>query len=273
NPKPVNSSLLVFLNPHQALTLIADNQGGSTCRNPGSTWQESTLTLIFNTARPVKIIPQSLFEDFREDYWVFSNGTTCTRNGETIFHISMKNIHMESILRKLHIEYPSYFFSVEVQGQIFTSSACAKTNQKYFADFMELESVIIQDINKIIVIAENRDFPVEELKEGLNPELKLLITEKGKYIQIMPVTVSKLSAVEHILGNLNMSISHVLSFGDDLNDLELIKASGIGVAMHNAYSELKSCADYITSSNDQDGIRVFIERMLLPHAYFSRCKK
>ena len=42
NPKPIHSSF-IFLNPHQALTLIANNRGGSTCKNPGSTWQESTI--------------------------------------------------------------------------------------------------------------------------------------------------------------------------------------------------------------------------------------
>ncbi|WP_276504841.1 hypothetical protein, partial [Terrimonas pollutisoli] len=60
NPKPVNSSLLVFLNPHQALTLIADNQGGSTCRNPGSTWQESTLDRVIDLRPFARLVPARL---------------------------------------------------------------------------------------------------------------------------------------------------------------------------------------------------------------------
>ena len=45
-----------------------------------------------------------------------------------------------------------------------------------------------------------------------------------------------------------------MSFGDGLNDLTMIEAAGIGVAMANARDEVKSVADYITSTNDENGV-------------------
>jgi hydroxymethylpyrimidine pyrophosphatase-like HAD family hydrolase len=45
-----------------------------------------------------------------------------------------------------------------------------------------------------------------------------------------------------------------MSFGDGLNDCTMIEAAGVGVAMENACDEVKMAADFITSSNDDDGV-------------------
>ena len=50
-------------------------------------------------------------------------------------------------------------------------------------------------------------------------------------------------------------------FGDDINDIELIKECGIGVAMGNAVANVKDVANYITSSNEEDGIAVFLNNL------------
>ena len=60
-----------------------------------------------------------------------------------------------------------------------------------------------------------------------------------------------------------MDISDVVSFGDDYNDIDMIKHSGIGVVMGNGIPELKDVADYITETNDNDGVAYYIDRFLL----------
>lgn len=45
-----------------------------------------------------------------------------------------------------------------------------------------------------------------------------------------------------------------MAFGDNLNDLEMLKGVGIGVAMGNAEEETKAHADYVTDTNENDGI-------------------
>ncbi len=227
------------------------------------------MVLVFNTARPKKMIPGAFYEAFGEEYWVFSNGTTCLKAGETVFHTCMERRHVHPILHSLHRKHPSYFFSVEAHGQIYTTSSCDTTNRKYYAQSTVIDFMESQEINKIIIIAENRDFPVGEIKHLLHPQLKLLVTEKGKYVQIMPQQVSKLTAVEAILSSLHLDLSNVLSFGDDLNDLELIRASGIGVAMDNADPILRNAAGFVTASNDENGVAVFIGSFLLPAAAVS----
>lgn len=60
-------------------------------------------------------------------------------------------------------------------------------------------------------------------------------------------------------------LSDTIAFGDSMNDLEVIKEAGIGVAMGNAISELKAVADYVTSSINEDGIyRACLHLGLIP---------
>ncbi len=54
-----------------------------------------------------------------------------------------------------------------------------------------------------------------------------------------------------------------MSFGDDTSDFSMLRVSGIGVAMKNAVYEVKSVADYITDSYNQDGVAKWIEKHIL----------
>ena len=51
--------------------------------------------------------------------------------------------------------------------------------------------------------------------------------------------------------------------GDSQNDMEMIKAAGFGVAMGNAMPEVKKAADYITLSNEEDGVAAAIEKFVI----------
>jgi hydroxymethylpyrimidine pyrophosphatase-like HAD family hydrolase len=53
-----------------------------------------------------------------------------------------------------------------------------------------------------------------------------------------------------------------MAIGDTENDLSIILAAGIGVAMGNATDEVKAEASYVTASNDEDGVALAIERVL-----------
>ena len=56
-----------------------------------------------------------------------------------------------------------------------------------------------------------------------------------------------------------------MAIGDGSNDLSMIQAAGVGVAMENAMEMLKEQADYITASNEQDGVAAAIEHFILSH--------
>lgn len=59
---------------------------------------------------------------------------------------------------------------------------------------------------------------------------------------------------------LNISLSDIVSFGDDINDMEMLQICGMGVAVSNAVTEVIAVADSITLSNDEDGVADWIEK-------------
>ncbi|MFZ4536035.1 pyridoxal phosphatase [Propionivibrio sp.] len=55
----------------------------------------------------------------------------------------------------------------------------------------------------------------------------------------------------------------VIAFGDQQNDMEMLRVAGIGVAMGNSRAEVQACADWVTGSNDSDGIASALKRFVL----------
>ena len=82
---------------------------------------------------------------------------------------------------------------------------------------------------------------------------KHLIDKEYEYLDIIPKNVSKGNALE-ILGNyLKINKEEILAIGDNLNDLDMVEKAGIGIAIKNAYSELKQIANYTTEKNVEQG--------------------
>lgn len=77
------------------------------------------------------------------------------------------------------------------------------------------------------------------------------------------VTAGKRNAIAFLADYLNISLSDVLVFGDDINDIEMISDCGYGVAMGNALPEVKAVADEVTRNNEEDGIAVFLDKFIL----------
>ncbi len=92
---------------------------------------------------------------------------------------------------------------------------------------------------------------------GLN-----LYRSNDTLIEIAPRSVSKMSAIRHLLGN-RASPRDVVAFGDNYNDMEMLKNVGCGVAVGNARAEVKAIADYITLKNTEDGVAHFIQKHLV----------
>ncbi|MDE0463623.1 MAG: HAD hydrolase family protein, partial [Caldilineaceae bacterium] len=65
-----------------------------------------------------------------------------------------------------------------------------------------------------------------------------------------------------LLERWGVGMEAVISFGDDVNDVEMVAEAGLGVAMSNAVPEVKAAADRMTVSNKEDGVAVVLEEFL-----------
>jgi len=82
-------------------------------------------------------------------------------------------------------------------------------------------------------------------------------------IEINAADANKGEALRVLSRHLGVDIKDTMAFGDGSNDLTMIQTAGNGVAMENAYQGLKDAADYVTLSNDEDGVADAIERFVL----------
>ncbi|QLG47183.1 HAD family hydrolase [Costertonia aggregata] len=81
-------------------------------------------------------------------------------------------------------------------------------------------------------------------------------------IEVAPKSVSKLSAIKLLLKK-EETLANVIAFGDNYNDLEMLKNVGCGVAVANARHEVKKTAKHITLSNIEDGVAHFVKGHLI----------
>lgn len=122
----------------------------------------------------------------------------------------------------------------------------------------ELKEYLIStggDVQKVLLFA--RDMKVRE-------EIAAIVKERFPRINISASTPNNLEfnidsahkgvAVKRFAEIMGYTLENCMSFGDGLNDMTMIKAAGIGVAMANACPEILAAADYVTASNDDDGV-------------------
>ncbi|QCW99251.1 HAD family hydrolase [Aggregatimonas sangjinii] len=98
------------------------------------------------------------------------------------------------------------------------------------------------------------------LKNKLADQI-ILYRSNDTLIELAPKSVSKLSAMRLLLSSAE-SLSDVISFGDNYNDLEMLQHCGQGVAVANARETVKAIADHITLKNTEDGVAHFIKQHL-----------
>ena len=67
---------------------------------------------------------------------------------------------------------------------------------------------------------------------------------------------------------LKIPTAQMISFGDDYSDIGMLKLCGKGIAMGNAINEVKQAADDITLTNDEDGVAVYLEKIISPNFEF-----
>lgn len=92
------------------------------------------------------------------------------------------------------------------------------------------------------------------------PDNLTVVQTAAFYLEIIPRTINKGQGIVDICRALNICTEDVIAFGDAQNDIPMLRAAGMGVAMGNASEETKAASDLVTLSNNDDGIAVVLEK-------------
>lgn len=114
----------------------------------------------------------------------------------------------------------------------------------------------------IILPAEHLSPLLNEYKTKYSGRLYVTQTQ-SEYIEFMNPDVTKGRALEALANSSGISLDSIVAFGDSYNDESLLQAAGFGIAMGNAVKPVKENADYITSTNDENGVAKAIYDVIL----------
>jgi hypothetical protein len=92
-------------------------------------------------------------------------------------------------------------------------------------------------------------------------------------LELNPKGISKASGMRKVCELLGITMSEVVAMGDSMNDLSMIRAAGLGVAMGNAQDGVKAAADLVTATNDEHGVAKVIREYVLENKAEDRTRR
>ncbi|GAB6109367.1 sugar-phosphatase [Fusibacter bizertensis] len=235
--------------------------------------RENGKNVVIATGRPLIGIRKVLDEldlNTNEDYVIAFNGAL------------VQNAKTGEVIYKSVLTLNDYKFLYEVSKDLDVHIQ-ALTESYVTTPVLNPFTQVEADLNGIEIIKSDvNTFPETETivkvmfvdeKEKLDKVISLLSDEvKSKYtivrssaifLEFLNLEANKGVGVNAVAVAKNISSHEVICVGDAGNDIAMINYAGLGVAMGNAYDEVKRIADYVTDTNEEDGVAKVIEKFML----------
>lgn len=240
---------------------------------------ESGVHIVVSTGRTFQSLPKQLFSIEGLEYIVTSNGAHVTELAtmKTIYENYLTSHAVEEVVRVLR----GTGFSIEtfVEGKAFIDKAEYEdvvANGSTYRDAEYIKSTrnpiphicdyMIENKHQIENISINFEHIEEKEKwQRILEQIEgITLTSSFQHnFEIGGANTSKAEALRFLMRRLGVSSDELMACGDSPNDMEMIKLAEIGVVVGNASEEMKSLADYITDTNDNDGVAKAIEHFVL----------
>ncbi|MDQ1911789.1 Cof-type HAD-IIB family hydrolase [Paenibacillus sp. GD4] len=130
--------------------------------------------------------------------------------------------------------------------------------------YPNFEELIGKPSTKLLMIDDpaRLDEVAAELRAALNGQVHIT-KSKPHFLEVVHSEGTKGHALDYLAGMFGYDLSEVIAIGDSWNDREMLEVAGLGVAMGNAVDSLKEIADYVTFSNNDEGVKHVVEKFVL----------
>lgn len=258
--------------------------------------QEKGVEVIIASGRPINSVKNFSKEINSQKYFISGNGAIT-------YDIKNDKILYENILNKNKVlqvikicEENSIYYNVYTENGIIAKNLNYNTLYYYKENLNKLEEnkTHINIVESIYDYIEKRDEKILKIMicDGSKPifnsimkkireitDIEILdvshmsrkIIKQGTeeialeyfYTEISAKDVDKWNALEKLIELMNITKEEVVTIGDNANDIKMLKNAGFGVAMGESAPYVKECANEVTTSNDNDGVAVILEKMFL----------
>lgn len=226
------------------------------------------VKVIIATGRPNTLLKEYVNKLNINEFSVTCNGSVIYnhKNNEFLYNDTINKLTTE-ILEDYLLENDIDFLAYEKNFVVSHSSDprhlfytdrnkdLSIEDRAEFYTFSEIDKTISDlSINKILIIEQDKT-KYDNTVAYLNTFDNLYITQsKEDFIDVGPIGNSKGNALNMLCKHYNIDKSEVIAFGDQLNDISMLKFAGIGVAMGNAKQVVKDASDQTTLTNENDGV-------------------
>ena len=129
--------------------------------------------------------------------------------------------------------------------------------------YVQLEARINGIPIKVVTAPEEIAPALEKQLQEKYSDVASIYRSEPYFIEIMPKDVNKATSLDHMLEGMGLTRENAICCGDGYNDISMIEYAGTGVAMGNAQPAVKDAADYITGTNDEDGLVEVIDKFIM----------
>lgn len=235
--------------------------------------------VVLASARPLGSVARYAQELGIDGYCVALNGAIVARvPGPRVAHASiLERSLVDEVLTacldlgaaNIFVETPYHCAVQRIDGEVSAYIAMTGSEPVYVGDLRRFES---REVCKLSLLVEGPpDGVMAELRNGMGDRIHLIAWEgEWSWVEVLPEGTSKAAALEWLTSRLRIDRSEVLAVGDQLNDVEMLRWAGTGVAMGHGHPEAIAAADWVTASNIDDGCAIAIERFVFGLAPSSR---
>lgn len=200
---------------------------------------------------------QPFQEQLQTDYAITNDGTMVYRGQDFWYGTSLGTARTEFLISKLLQADPKIRLSVTTRSTIFRNFSDMDETAPY-SDFEVADFTAPFLLDSYKIVAEPSDpaalIPIAEMADCKLTKYR----GENRYTFLLKNT-GKAAALCSLADRLNISMEQVAVFGDDQNDLEMIRSCGIGVAVANAIPAVLAAAGDVAFSNEEDGVARYIE--------------
>lgn len=222
-------------------------------------WLTAGHLVVVATGRPPRSVAEVLPPELLAAPRIVYNGAQAIVAGTTVYHNPMCPDAVRTVLDWVANHAPDWHVGLEIEDTLYLNQAFSKPGSYEVAD---LNTVCQLPAAKMIFFFPHGRGDIAPLLAAVPPSLRALVTPKFTAVQLCAHDADKARALEFLLQSWGHSLADAVAIGDDVNDVELVRRAGLGIAVENALPEVKAAANWITASNDDDGVAVALERLL-----------
>ena len=225
------------------------------------------VRVVIASARPPRSV-RTIYSLLKLDTWQINyNGALIwdEPTGSVVHHEPMEPTLVLSMIERARDMFEEVSVSCEILDRWYTDRAeqayQTETGRLFRPDLVApVEDFCREPVTKGLMLGEPRMISrLEQLLIEEYPQVNIVRSEP-ELLQIMSAKADKGVALRRVAAHYNIAMENAMAIGDAANDIEMLKAVGVGIAMDNAHPLVKRVAKWVAPSNNDHGVHAALRK-------------